>query len=291
MPDMGMTGMENAARSAPAPRPGRGVVSFVRRSSRLSERLHRAWDARADQYLLDVADPDRPLSMRRDLVFSRGLAARMWGVDRPLTVEIGTGQGENIVAAALANPKVNFLGIEVYTPGLAHTMLLTGRHAIANLRLAQVNAPELFAAGDIGVFNEVWTFFPDPWPKMRHHKRRLVQPVFAATVRRTLREGGLWRLATDNEDYALHMHEVLDDFPGLQNIGDVHVSLPTRHVGKGSAGRASSFPHAVFVESRRFSGRVQTKFERRGREAGRAIHDFTYRAVPMPVPDRALAAR
>lgn len=194
-------------------------------------------------------------------------------------MEVGTGQGENVVAAAQARPDVNFLAVEVYDPGVAHTMLMAGKLGLANLRVAQVNAPELFEACVPGVIDEVWTFFPDPWPKMRHHKRRIVQPAFADAVHAALRDGGAWRLSTDIEDYALHIHEVMDDRSDFRNVGDVTVSLPTEHVGKGTAGEAVALPHADFQESRRFEGRVVTNFERKGLDAGRVIHDFEYRAL------------
>lgn len=79
---------------------------------------------------------------------------------------IGSGQGENVVAAAAARPDVNFLALEVYDPGVAHTLLLAGKQNLKNLRIAQINAPELFKAAVDGSIAEVWTFFPDPWPKM-----------------------------------------------------------------------------------------------------------------------------
>ena len=259
--------------------PERTVVSYVRRSDRLSPRLQRAWDAHRASFLLDVVDRDRSVDLKPGLRFDAAAVERFWGNAHPLVVEVGSGQGENVVAAAARNPDLNMLAVEVYTPGLAHTMLLAARLGLANLRLAQVNAPELLAAVQPGLLRELWTFFPDPWPKMRHHKRRIVQVPFAALVRRSLEPGGLWRLATDIEDYALQMHQVLDGMPGLRNVGDRQVALPTEHVGKGTACQAPSLPHALFTESRRFEGRVVTKFEHKGLDAGRTIHDLTYRAV------------
>jgi tRNA (guanine-N7-)-methyltransferase len=131
---------------------------------------------------------------------------------------------------------------------------------------------------DGGSIAEVWTFFPDPWPKMKHHKRRIIQDSFARAVSEALVKDGLWRIATDIEDYALHVHEVLDTMDCLSNVGDVTVSLPTEHVGKGNAGEAANLPHQDFIESSRFEGRVLTNFENKGIAAGRVIHDFTYHA-------------
>ncbi|KFI51262.1 tRNA (guanosine(46)-N7)-methyltransferase TrmB [Bifidobacterium biavatii] len=271
-----------ASDSVAADRPplyGRKVLSFVRRSARLDDRLQRAWDAYADRYLLDIAAGEGSLNVRDGLRFDAEFVRSTWDNDRPLIVEIGTGQGENVVAAAAAHPELNFLALEVYDPGVAHTLLLAGKQDLANIRIAQVNAPELFKACDAGVLAEVWTFFPDPWPKMKHHKRRIVQPELAGDVRRALVDGGVWRIATDIEDYALHVHEVMDDAAGFENVGSLTVSLPTEHVGKGNADTAADLPHADFRESVRFEGRVLTNFEKKGLAAGRVIHDFTYRAV------------
>lgn len=266
--------------AAPAPAPyRREVVSFVRRSSHLDGRLAAAWERYAPDYLLDIPNAGRDLAVDPAFRLTREYVAEQWGVDRPLIVEIGTGQGENIVAAAEREPDVNFLALEVYDPGVAHTLLRAGKGGLHNLRVAQVNAPELLAVCEKGLLEELWTFFPDPWPKMRHHKRRIVQPTLARSVHEALRPRGLWRIATDIDDYALHVHEVMDDAPGFENCGTRTVQLATEHVGKGDAERAADLPHAGFLESERFEGRVLTNFERKGLDAGRTIHDMTYRAV------------
>ena len=115
-------------------------------------------------------------------MFDQAYIRETWGNTNPLIVEIGSGQGENVVAAAAARPDVNFLALEVYDPGVAHTLLLAGKQNLKNLRIAQINAPELFKAAVDGSIAEVWTFFPDPWPKMRHHKRRIVQPELLSLI-------------------------------------------------------------------------------------------------------------
>ena len=258
---------------------GRKVLSFVRRSARLDARLQRAWDAYADTYLLKINAGEGSLDVRGDLVFDRAYIADVWGNVNPLIVEIGTGQGENVVAAAAEHPEMNFLALEVYDPGVAHTMLLAGKQGLANLRIAQVNAPELFKAAADDSIAEVWTFFPDPWPKMRHHKRRIVQKAMAGDIHRALVTDGVWRIATDIEDYALHVHEVMDGRTDFRNAGTIAVSLPTGHVGKGNAELADDMPHADFTESERFDDRVLTNFEKKGLAAGRVIHDLTYIAV------------
>ena len=246
------------------------VLSFVRRSGRLDDRLQRAWDNYAGTYLLDIAAGNL-LDVREGVTLDRAFVESAWGNDNPLIVEIGTGQGENVVAAAAAHPETNFLALEVYDPGVAHTLLLAGKQGLTNIRVAQVNAPELFKVTAAGTVAEVWTFFPDPWPKKKHHKRRIVQKAMAGDIHRALVTDGVWRIATDIEDYALHVHEVMDGLDGWKNLGSVTVSLPLEHVGKGNADMAADMPHADFTESERFEGRVGRNIERweRARNAHR----------------------
>ena len=236
------------------------VLSFVRRSGRLDDRLQRAWDNYAGTYLLDIAAGNL-LDLREGVTLDRAFVESAWGNDNPLIVEIGTGQGENVVAAAAAHPETNFLALEVYDPGVAHMLLLAGKQGLTNIRVAQVNAPELFKVTAAGTVAEVWTFFPDPWPKKKHHKRRIVQKAMAGDIHRAL------------------VTEVMDGLDGWKNLGSVTVSLPLEHVGKGNADMAADMPHADFTESERFEGRVLTNFEKKGLAAGRVIHDFTYRRV------------
>ncbi|BDR52581.1 tRNA (guanine-N(7)-)-methyltransferase [Bombiscardovia nodaiensis] len=254
----------------------RTIVSFTRRSGKLDKRLARAWQAYADTYLLAVDSDPTSLGVDPKLDLDRAFFGRVFGRQARLTVEIGSGQGENIVAAAQKNPEQNFLALEVYEPGLAHTMLLAGKLGLTNLKVAKTNAPELMGALKPSTLDEVWTFFPDPWPKMKHHKRRLVQPALAADIARALEPGGLWRIATDIDDYALHVHEVMDQNRHYTNMGQKLVSLPVQHVGKGTAYEAKQLPHADFREAERFDGRILTNFERKGLTAGHTIHDFTY---------------
>lgn len=299
----------------------RAVLSFVRRSARLDARLQRAKDSYSSKYLLDVSEGNGSLRLTKNLIIDREWISKNWGNSNPLVVEIGSGQGENIVSAASANPNTNFLALEVYDPGVAHTMLLASKcessresesssssssssesskplgestcgsfdssyndeskmsKGLKNLRIAQVNAPDFFKSCDSNVISEIWTFFPDPWPKMKHHKRRIVQNELAQDIHKALSKGGFWRIATDIEDYALHVHEVMDNRLDFKNIGHKSVSLPIEHVGKGNADEAEALPHADFCESERFEGRVLTNFERKGLEACRVIHDITYMSI------------
>ena len=143
------------------------------------------------------------------------------------------------------------MALEVWRPGVAHTLGLLAEAGAGNVRLLSVDAvwclEHLFGPGEI---EELWTFFPDPWPKKRHHKRRLVQPAFVHDAATALAEGGVWRLATDWAEYADAMRAALDAEPML--TGGV---------------------------TERWEERPLTRFERRGLDEGRAVTDLTYRRV------------
>src|SRR5690606_31933370 len=193
-------------------------VSFVRRSDRMSEGQQRAFEDRAPFYLFDVtgdvAFPTVQPKARLD-------PASEYGRTAPLTVEIGSGQGHAIVAAASSHPEGDFLAVEVFRAGLARTMLDADKAGARNLRLVEANAPEVLSTLlPEAAASEVWIFFPDPWHKKRHTKRRLVRPGFPETVARALGDGAVLRLATDWEDYALQMREVLDDAPEFERAFD-----------------------------------------------------------------------
>lgn len=231
-------------------------VSFVRRSGRLGTRQQRAWDEHRDRYLVEAPRDVARTSVDPSFVLD---PAVLFGRSARLVVEIGSGQGEAVVAAAAADPSTDFLAVEVYTPGLAQTVLRAAQRDLTNLRLLQVNAVEVLATTlPEGSVDELWVFFPDPWHKSRHHKRRLVTPSFATLVERVLRApddgapGGILRLATDWDGYADQMVEVLDAAPGLANA------------------------HGPGGVAPRFEGRVLTGFERKGTAAGRVITDLEY---------------
>jgi tRNA (guanine-N7-)-methyltransferase len=229
-------------------------VSFVRRTSRLTKSQQKAWDTKRETYLVDVP---RALAVTSVDPAWRFDAEATFGRRAPLVVEIGSGQGEAIVAAADAHPGRDHLAVEVYTPGLAQTIVRAeqcrDRQGLSNLRLLQVNAAELLeTALPAASVDEVWVFFPDPWHKSRHHKRRLVRPSFATLVARVLRPGGVLRLATDWAEYAEQMLEVLDASDGLVNA------------------------HGPGGVAPRFTGRVLTSFERKGQAAGRSVTDLEY---------------
>jgi tRNA (guanine-N7-)-methyltransferase len=240
-----------AATPSPEPRTYRDrPVSFVRRSGRMSEAQERAWTELAPQYVLESPRDLASTSVRPGSAID---PAAVWGREAPLVVEIGSGQGHAIVHAATSRHDTDFLAIEVFRAGLARTMLDADRAGARNLRLVEANAPEvlqhLLPAASV---DELWVFFPDPWHKTKHNKRRLVTPEFAALAAVALKDDGVLRLATDWEDYALQMREVMSVAPDF------------------SATFEGEWAH-------RFDGRVLTAFERKGAAKGRDIRDLSYR--------------
>jgi tRNA (guanine-N7-)-methyltransferase len=217
----------------------REVLSYSRRGSRFTPRQAQAWaDHQADWVIPDEA-VDRP-----------GFDLADWfGRRAPLVVEIGSGVGEATAALAAARPDHDVLALEVWRPGVADSLWRVAEAGAHNVRFCSVDAAwfleHLIRPDSV---TELWTFFPDPWHKTRHHKRRLVSPRFASLAASRLVPGGRWRLATDWADYARQMVEVLDAEPAL-------------------AGGA--------VE--RWAERPVTRFERKGLEKGREITDLCYR--------------
>ena len=220
----------------------RQVLTYTRRGSRMGPRQADAWARHRDHWWIPDHAVDEP-----------GFDVRGWfGREAPLIVEIGCGVGEATVALAATRPAYDVLGIEVWHPGVADTFHRMEAAGVSNVRMLSIDAvwavEHLLPAAGV---HELWTFFPDPWPKHRHHRRRLVSPAFAAVAADRLEPGGLWRLATDWGDYAEQMCAVLDGEALLENVYD------------GPAPR--------------WADRPVTRFERRGIEAGRAITDLTYR--------------
>ncbi len=224
----------------------REIVSFTRRGGRLSERQQDAWDDVADRFVIDVPRGRTSTSVTDDF---RIEPAREFGRSAPLVLEIGSGRGESLVHAALANPDTDFLGLEVYVPGVAQTLLALRREGIENVRLAVVDAvPSLTHVLPAESLDELRLWFPDPWHKTRHHKRRLVTDDFVPLVHRVLKPGGVWRMATDWQDYADQMLEVVGRAPGFTTSGDW---------------------------APRFEGRPVTRFEAKGLAVGRTIRDIS----------------
>ena len=200
----------------------------------------RAWRELWPRY--GLAATDVPLDL--DTAFGRAA---------PRTLEIGFGNGESLVALAQAHPDEDFLGIEVHRPGVGHLMLRAESLELRNVRVACRDAVEVLARQlPDASLDAVLLYFPDPWPKKRHHKRRIVQPAFVALVASRLKPGGRFRLATDWQDYAEQMLAVVGDCAMLENEFDA-----------GYAPRPDSRP--------------RTRFETRGQRLGHEVWDLCFR--------------
>lgn len=228
-------------------------------------------------------------------------AAASFGREAPLVVEVGSGLGEAVAHAAAEHPERNYLALEVYKPGLAQTLLRIDQRGLTNVRVAQANAAEALATMIRPVsVAELWVFFPDPWHKTRHHKRRLVKDSFIELAGRVLEPGGVLRLATDWSDYAFQMREAANASPIFVNLHDGERSgaeSPLTHVwesgvehevggtprreGREPAGtaRKAEGEDSLGGWAPRFEGRILTSFENKAHDAGRLVFDLAYRRV------------
>ncbi len=227
---------------APAGLPGnfRRIVSFSPRSGRLNQVQRKAFEAHSGAWYLEVGDLGDALD-----------PVAVFGRTGPLVIEIGSGMGESTMAMAAARPEINLLAVEVYKPGIAQTFHHMAKSGVDNIRLLRADAfavlTDLVPAGSV---DEIWLFFPDPWPKNRHHKRRLVTGEFVELVASRLRKGGTFRLATDWEPYAEQMLAACTPVQSLRN------------------------PHPGWAPRPDF--RPRTRFERRGLAEGRQIFDLEF---------------
>ena len=231
----------------------RQVRSFVLRQGRLTAGQQRALDDQWPRFGLDYGGTPRDF----DAAFGRSA---------PLVVEIGFGNGEQLLFAAANEPAKNHLGIEVHAPGVGRALHGAAEIEARNLRVYCHDAVEVLEHEvDDERLDEVRIYFPDPWHKKRHHKRRLVQPAFVALLARKLKPGGRLHLATDWEDYALQMLDV----------GEAEPRLRRRPGGSGETD-ADRLARAT-VE--RPQWRRQTHFETRGRKLGHGVWDFLFDRV------------
>jgi len=219
--------------------PPRPIRSFVLRAGRMGPGQQRALDALGPRFLLPYGT--RPLDF-----------AAVFGRDAPTVLEIGFGMGDATAQIAAALPGTNFIGIEVHAPGVGALLKRIGELGLTNLRLVQHDAvevlesmiPSLSLAG-------VHIYFPDPWHKKRHHKRRLIQPDWVRQLATRLAPGGYLHCATDWQPYAEQMLEVLGAEPALVNTAEGYAPRP--------------------------DWRPQTKFERRGLKLGHGVWDLLFR--------------
>ena len=217
----------------------RRIRSFVRREGRLTKGQERAllelWPVMGVEYRDEMLDLNQ-----------------LFGRDAPIVLEIGFGMGKSLVEMAAAAPETNFIGIEVHRPGVGACLSSAQDAGITNLRLFCHDAVEVLGQmiPDQSI-DTLQLFFPDPWHKARHHKRRIVQPAFVQMLRPKLKIGGVFHMATDWENYAEHMLEVMNAAEGFVNTveGDY-------------APRPDSRP--------------LTKFEQRGHRLGHGVWDLLF---------------
>lgn len=222
-------------------RPLRKVRSFVLREGRLTRGQERALEELWPRFGIDYAAQTTAPSA-------------LFGREAPLVLEIGYGMGASLLAMAKAESEKNFLGIEVHTPGVGALLMGIEEHALSNLRTLHHDAVEVLEhmLPDASL-DRVQLYFPDPWHKKRHHKRRIVQPAFVALLVRKLKPGGLLHFATDWENYAQWMLEVLSAEPALENLSPTGDYMPPP------------------------SWRPHTKFEARGERLGHGVWDLLFR--------------
>ena len=226
-----------------AARPRRPIRSFVRREGRITKAQERALTELWPRYGVDAGDA--PLDFRA-----------LFGRAAPVHVEIGFGNGAALVALAAAHPENDYLGIEVHRPGIGALLRRLVAAGLGNARVMRADAEEVLARNiPDAALSAVYIFFPDPWPKKRHHKRRLIQPEFAELLRRKLQPGGMLHLATDWRDYAEQMLDVLSQTPGFENTA--------------AAGAFAPRPEE----------RPPTRFEERGRRLGHEVYDLCFRRI------------
>jgi len=220
----------------------RRIRSFVRREGRLTA---------GQQKALEDLWPRFGLSADVELN-----AAHTFGRSASLTLEIGFGNGNSLARMAADDPQSDFIGIEVHRPGVGHLLIELEEQVLGNVRIFCHDAVEVLdRCIPDACLDRVLLFFPDPWPKRKHHKRRILQPAFVDRIKRKLKTGGRFHMATDWEPYAEHMLKVMQsttDFVNCSNAGDY---------------------------SERPGYRPVTRFERRGQRLGHGVRDLVYQRV------------
>ena len=221
----------------------RPVRSYVRREGRLTPAQSRA----LERLLPDYEFPASEAAVDLPAVFGR----------RAETVlEIGFGNGDILAQLAAKHPERNYIGVEVHRPGIGRLLMRLHEDELDNVRIAPRDASEVLR-NEIpdDALKQILIYFPDPWPKKRHHKRRLVQQEFVLLATAKLVVGGEFKLATDWPEYAAQMLEILNSRPDLQNLS----------------------PDETYVE--RPDERPVTRFEQRGRKKGHSVYDLAYRRI------------
>ena len=248
------TSMETDASSQAEPTEGkhiRIVNTFMKRRTHMNKNAELALTApEFAHYLVNNSFGDGNLDGIDDLRVL--FADSPNGSEAPLTVEIGFGLGDSFIEMAAAEPTRNFVGVEVHEPGIGKCAYMAGTQGLTNVKIINGDAIQLLEQLPENHIDRIQLYFPDPWQKKRHYKRRFVSPERMAIVTRSLKQGGWFHTATDWEHYAFWMVEVLDGFAGLTN--------------QAGAGNFTDRPDF----------RPMTKFERRGLERGHGVWDLIY---------------
>lgn len=218
----------------------RTVRSFVKREGRLTK---------GQAHALENFWSEMGLNHEDGMIDSKAL----FGNDNPVTLEIGFGMGKSLVEMAKSAPDINFIGIEVHRPGVGACIALAQEEGVKNLKVYEHDAIEILAdCIPEQSLTTVQLFFPDPWHKKKHHKRRIVQPEFVETIRQKLKVGGVFHMATDWENYAECMLEDMQTAPGYNNLSETNDYVP------------------------RPDSRPLTKFEQRGHRLGHGVWDLQF---------------
>ncbi|MBI0426715.1 tRNA (guanosine(46)-N7)-methyltransferase TrmB [Psychrobacter sp. NG27] len=227
------------------------VNTFMKRRTHMNKNAELALTApEFSEYLVNNSFGDGDLSGIDDLRVL--FADSPNGSDAPLTLEIGFGLGVSFIEMAAAEPSRNFVGVEVHEPGIGKCAYMAGTQELSNVKIINGDAIQLLKQLPENHIDRIQLYFPDPWQKKRHYKRRFVSPERMTILTRSLKQGGWFHAATDWEHYAFWMVEVLDGFAGLTN--------------KAGAGNFTDRPDF----------RPMTKFERRGLDRGHGVWDLIY---------------
>jgi len=219
----------------------RPIRSFVMRTGRMTTGQARALEDLWPRYGVEYS----PTPLDLDALFGR---------HAPRSLEIGFGNGEHLASLAAAHPERDYLGVEVHRPGVGHLLMLAATNNLTNLRASTHDAVEVLREQIApGALDEVLVLFPDPWHKKRHNKRRLIQPPFVELIASRLAPGGMLKLATDWEEYALQMLDVMRGNPQFTNLSPGGDWMP------------------------RPEERAPTRFEKRGARLGHGVWDLAFR--------------
>ncbi len=226
----------------------RRIKSFVVRGRRMTSAQQQAFDLHLQQWGLTTTNH----SIAYTEVFDNS---------HPFVLEIGFGMGDSLAQMAAENPNKNFIGVEVHTPGVGRLLSLVEKEGLKNIRVYNEDAIKVLELCiSPYILERINIYFPDPWHKTKHHKRRLVNPSFLALAHSKLKSGGLLHIATDWQPYAEYILKIMGEQKLFENIAGADLYI-----------------------DREAYGRAETKFERRGQNLGHGVWDMGFQALPAPL--------